>query len=156
MSSSRTTGPSPAVAKLWARRRIADIEADRTLRQISSEDADSQIADIGLRYTLVTSQTSLVAVDNAASRPSDEPLTRAELPIELPAGWDFDALFGQQAMDGKERNAQAPDMGRIAQARAFELPQTAANFATTIRWDLIMCLVGALGLVAVRRARNAN
>jgi len=149
-------GASPAVAKLWARRRITDIEADRTLGQMDSEEADTQIADIGLRYTLVTSQTSLVAVDDTVSRPADAPLTRADLPIELPAGWDFDALFGQQARGGSNSNAQAPDMGRIAQAKAFELPQTATNFATTIRWGLLMCLIGALGLIGVRRSRSAN
>ena len=44
----------------------------------------------------MTRLTSLVAVDKTPSRPDGEPLKLAELPLNLPAGWDFDKVFGEQ------------------------------------------------------------
>jgi Ca-activated chloride channel family protein len=130
--------PSPAVAKLWARRRITDIEADRTLGAIDDDKADAQIAAIGLASGIVTSQTSLVAIDETPSRPAGQGLTSEDLPINLPAGWDFDTLFG-----GKARAAE--------QATGLDLPQTATDFATTIAQGLALLLIGLGGLFLLRR-----
>lgn len=148
--------PSPAVAKLWARHRIEDIETDRILEQVGSEDADQQIAEIGLRYSIVTSQTSLVAVDDMPSRPRDEPLTRAELPINLPAGWDFDTLFSSTASRPAGADEPMPTTRPPSQARAFDLPQTATDFVATIRSGLALCLLGALGLLVMWQRRSVR
>ena len=66
-----------------------DAEVARTTRQASPEDADKTILALALEHQLVTRLTSLVAVDKTPSRPEGEPLKVAELPINLPAGWDF-------------------------------------------------------------------
>ncbi len=142
--------PSEAIAKLWARRRITDIEADRTLGKLSYDEADEAIAEIGLAKGLVTSQTSLVAVDETPSRPAGQGLTRAELPINLPAGWDFETLFGGEAgraaMHNSEEQAAAAE--QVAQ---LDLPQTATGFAATLLNGLVMLLLGLTGLVLMRR-----
>jgi hypothetical protein len=88
---------SPAIAKLWANRRIADIEAQRWSGQIEEEAANDAIAQLGLAFSVVTSQTSLVAVDETPTRPNGAKLTREELPLLLPKGWDFDTLLGKDA-----------------------------------------------------------
>jgi Ca-activated chloride channel family protein len=49
---------------------------------------------LALAHHLVSRLTSLVAVDATPSRPAGAHLTRAELPLDLPAGWDFDKVFG--------------------------------------------------------------
>jgi Ca-activated chloride channel family protein len=85
------------LSKLWARRKIDDAEVSRTLRQASPEDADKTILALALEHQLVTRLTSLVAVDKTPSRPDGAPLKLTELPLNLPAGWDFAKVFGERA-----------------------------------------------------------
>ena len=75
----------------------------RTLRQLSDERADARILEVALAHKLVSSQTSLVAVDRTPSRPEGAPLVRADLPLNLPAGWDFEALFGDTVLPKLEQ-----------------------------------------------------
>jgi Ca-activated chloride channel family protein len=84
------------LSKLWARRKIDDAEIARTMRQAAPEDADKTILALALEHQLVTRLTSLVAVDRTPSRPDGEPLKLAELPLNLPAGWDFAKVFGER------------------------------------------------------------
>ncbi len=85
------------LSKLWARRKIDDAEIARTMRQASPEDADKTILALALKHQLVTRLTSLVAVDKTPSRPNGEPLKLSELPLNLPAGWDFAKVFGERS-----------------------------------------------------------
>ncbi len=60
----------------------------------------------------MTRLTSLVAVDKTPSRPEGEPLKVSELPINLPAGWDFAKLFGERPQlpaTPRERRADNAD-----------------------------------------------
>jgi Ca-activated chloride channel homolog len=82
------------LSKLWARRKIADAEVARTLGQATPEETDRRILALALGHHLVSRLTSLVAVDTTPSRPAGTHLARAELPLNLPAGWDFDKVFG--------------------------------------------------------------
>jgi Ca-activated chloride channel family protein len=84
------------LSKLWARRKIADAEIARTMRQATPDDADKTILALALEHQLVTRLTSLVAVDKTPSRPDGEPLKPTELPLNLPAGWDFAKVFGER------------------------------------------------------------
>ena len=143
---------SPAIAKLWARRKIDDIETDRTRGKIEGEAADKAITVIGLEHSLVTSQTSLVAVDETPSRPAGATLTREELPINLPAGWKFDTLFGGDAAKAAADNAAHPSTENVADpAEAIELPQTATDFERKMITGLALLLFVAGGLTMLRR-----
>lgn len=84
------------LSKLWARRKIADAEVARTLRHATPQEADFRILALALEHGLVTRLTSLVAIDKTPSRPEGARLTRAEVPLNLPAGWDFDKVFGSE------------------------------------------------------------
>ena len=100
------------LSKLWARRKIADAEVARTTRQATPEEADKRILALALDHQLVTRLTSLVAVDKTPSRPDGARLTRADLPLNLPAGWDFDKVFGERPQlpaAPTERRADADD-----------------------------------------------
>src|SRR6516164_5254871 len=78
------------LSKLWARRKITDAEIAQTTRALSADEADKTILALALEHQLVTRLTSLIAVDQTPSRPSGEPLKVSELPLNLPAGWDFE------------------------------------------------------------------
>src|SRR5699024_1492618 len=69
-----TARPGQGIAKLWARRRIREIKTERILGEIDADVAATRITTLGLRYSLVTDKTSLVAVDETPSRPDGEPL----------------------------------------------------------------------------------
>src|SRR6185503_4216962 len=75
------------LSKLWAKRKIGDAEVARTMREMTPEDSDKAI---------LARLTSLVAVDKTPSRPEGEPLKLSELPLNLPAGWDFEKVFGER------------------------------------------------------------
>jgi Ca-activated chloride channel family protein len=83
------------LSKLWARRMITDAEIARTLRKITAEDADNAILRLALEHQLVTRLTSLVAVDRTPSRPEGASLKVTELPLNLPAGWEFAKVFDE-------------------------------------------------------------
>jgi Ca-activated chloride channel family protein len=121
------------LSKLWARRKISDAEVARTTRQISPEDADKTILALALEHQLVTRLTSLVAVDKTPSRPEGEPLKLTELPLNLPAGWDFAKVFGEQPRlpaPPTERRADAGDARLQPAAMKRQLPAVAPTPAT--------------------------
>ncbi|MFB9262312.1 marine proteobacterial sortase target protein [Bradyrhizobium erythrophlei] len=136
------------LSKLWARRKIADAEVARTTLQASVEDADKTILALALEHQLVSRLTSLVAVDKTPSRPDGEPLKLAELPLNLPAGWDFAKVFGERPrlpVAPTERRAEAD--GARVQVAALKRPMpvvTAApatvqlpKTATDAEWKMI-------------------
>jgi Ca-activated chloride channel family protein len=120
------------LSKLWARRKIADAEIARTMRQEPPEEADKTILALALEHQLVTRLTSLIAVDKTPSRPAGERLKLAALPINLPAGWDFEKIFGESAKPlspPAERRTDAPDarLQAIAAKRALPVVTTVPN-----------------------------
>ena len=84
------------LSKLWARRKITDAEMARRRDPATTADADRRILALALDHHLVSRLTSLVAVDATPSRPEGARLTRAELPLNLPVGWEFDKVFGER------------------------------------------------------------
>jgi Ca-activated chloride channel family protein len=123
------------LSKLWARRKIDDAEIARTLRQTAPEDADRTILALALEHQLVTRLTSLVAVDKTPSRPAGEALKLAELPLNLPAGWDFAKVFGERPKlpsPPAERRADAGDAltQLVAAKRALPVATAMPNTVT--------------------------
>jgi Ca-activated chloride channel homolog len=100
------------LSKLWARRMIDDAETARTMRRMKPEDADNAILSLALEHRLVTRLTSLIAVDKTPSRPQGEPLRVSELPLNLPAGWDFAKLFGERAQPPSPTTERRTDNGK--------------------------------------------
>jgi Ca-activated chloride channel family protein len=143
-----TAQDSPAVGKLWANRRIAEVEAERAAGQIEDAAADEAVAKLGLDYAIVTRRTSLIAVDETPSRPAGAKLTREELPLPLPAGWDFDALFG---LNGEAGDAPRAAAEGATQSEAIDLPQTATGYMAGLLKGLATLAAGLVGLRALRR-----
>jgi Ca-activated chloride channel homolog len=166
------------LSKLWARRKIADSEIARTLRQVTPDEADQRILALALEHHLVTRLTSLVAVEQTPSRPDGARLTRADVPLNLPAGWEFDKVFGGErapAPAPAERRADVTPAGRadvyaaVAVARSPQpaarrfaavatprngatLPKTATDAELRLWFGLALCCASLL-LVVIRRRR---
>jgi len=127
------------LSKLWARRKIADAEVARTLRQATPEATDRRVLALALQHHLVSRLTSLVAVDTTPSRPASMHLTRAELPLNLPAGWEFDKVFGTSgdrvrdpAPRREDRTDVAPGVQHADAARPAAPPAPAQPRALTM------------------------
>ncbi len=125
--------PGPGVSKLWARRKIADAEVARTLREATPAETDRRVLDLALDHHLVSRLTSLVAVDATPSRPDGARLSRTELPLNLPAGWDFDKVFGERPSlppsprrGSRRRDAACPPRGRQHARRGVPAGRRAA------------------------------
>ncbi|MDP1701361.1 MAG: marine proteobacterial sortase target protein [Aestuariivirga sp.] len=136
------------ISKLWARRRIADFEVASTLGTLTSDAANKAILAMALDHQIVSSQTSLVAVDKTPKRPAGEKLTRADIPLNLPAGWDYDWVFGDDKPAAEQRDAQLEFMqlallqkpAAIPAQQQVMLPQTAtpAEFLLLIAGFLLV------------------
>jgi len=120
--------PASGVARLWARDRIAAVEETR-FQGADWRSVDAQVLETALAFDLVTRLTSLVAVDRTPARPDGETLETREVPLMLPDGWDFDAVFGE-AMPGP---APAPMMQRASFAMLAPAapPPPAADASTS-------------------------
>ncbi|WP_025089542.1 marine proteobacterial sortase target protein [Ochrobactrum intermedium] len=155
------------ISKLWARRKIDDAEVELTLGKISQDAADARILRLALEHHLVSRLTSLVAVDKTPSRPAHTPLTRADIPLQLPASWDYDKLFGIRAERNVEEHASMDVNGVSAPVRSQErlaspsspsqpllLPQTATPATLLLMQGLVSMLVGLFVLWFFRRREN--
>jgi Ca-activated chloride channel family protein len=156
------------LSKLWARRRISDAEVARTLRQASPEEADKAILALALEHQLVTRLTSLVAVDQTPSRPEGEPLKLTALPINLPAGWDFEKIFGERpklAAAPVERRAGADGHVEVAALQRplplavpamITLPKTATDAELSMILGALLLALSLMLLVFNRRPALAR
>ncbi len=81
---------------------------------MTPEAADAAILRLALDHGLTTRLTSLVATDATPRRPAGA-LARTDLPLNLPAGWDFEAVFGT---DQPRAPAPAPILRKAALAPA--------------------------------------
>lgn len=82
------------VSKLWARSKITSIESTR-YKGANEGDIDVAVLKVALDHHLVSRLTSLVAVDVTPSRPVGTDLNSHEMPTNLPHGWNFEKVFGE-------------------------------------------------------------
>ena len=151
------------------------------MRQITPEEADKAILALALEHQLVTRLTSLVAVDRTPSRPDGARLTRADLPLNLPAGWDFDKVFGGARPPVRCRQSAGPTPNRCtrpqrdAYARVTVstapkpvaprpivpggqsgviLPKTATDAELRLWFGLLLCVASLILICVWHRRRN--
>jgi uncharacterized tellurite resistance protein B-like protein len=83
------------IDRLYARTKIETLLSN--LAEGASVDAvREEVIELGLSHHLVTQHTSLVAVEEKVSRPQEEGVTSAPVPSNLPAGWVYDSVFGNE------------------------------------------------------------
>jgi Ca-activated chloride channel homolog len=155
------------IAKLWARRRIDDVEVAQTLGTITPQEADKRILALALEHHLVSRVSSLVAVDKTPARQPGERLTQADIPLNLPAGWDYDKVFGKDLNEPLklERDAKhdftliAMTKDRVVEQpnaiKAVDLPQTATPSELLMLLGAMLALLAIVFAVLARRVRLA-
>lgn len=147
------------LSKLWAKRKIGDAEVARTMREMTPEESDKAILALALDHQIVTRLTSLVAVDKTPSRPEDTPLKLSELPINLPAGWDFAKVFGErQPLPTQLRERHADARNQPAARRptprapdAIRLPKTATSAELKMIGGFILIVLALILFMFNRR-----
>jgi Ca-activated chloride channel family protein len=77
----------------WTRAKIAFLMDQRRAGAPEAAVRDA-VLDLALRHHLVSAYTSLVAVDVTPARPDGAPLASHALETNLPAGWQYEAVFG--------------------------------------------------------------
>lgn len=82
----------PNLPKLWARKRLERLYVFPG----AAEDSRAQILQLGMKYSLLTSVTSFVAVDELARNPDGA--TDVKQPLPLPAGVSNSAVGGLRPM----------------------------------------------------------
>jgi Ca-activated chloride channel family protein len=156
-------GEGSGIAKLWARRKIDDAEVAQSTGRIPSTEADRRILALALEHHLVSRVTSLVAVDRTPARPAGEPLRQSDIPINLPAGWDFDKVFGGEPVLEKDAMLDAKliavSMTRPSLAGTpkpiVKLPQTATFSELFLRLGVLLLAMAAALLAVAGRMRLA-
>jgi Ca-activated chloride channel homolog len=126
----KTGRDAAGVGVLWARDKIAAL-SEALATQGGGDEARGEIVKLALAHHLVSRYTSLVAVDRAPARPADEDLKTMSVPLNLPEGQSYEAIFG-------------PAIG--------ELPQGATDSRLHIALGLVFMLAGLLLLLLRRRA----
>jgi Ca-activated chloride channel family protein len=158
------------LSKLWARRKIDDAEIARTMREATPSEADKTILALALEHQLVTRLTSLVAVDKTPSRPDGETLKLTELPLNLPAGWEFAKVFGERpkpVSPPAERRADGDARVQLATLKrplpvvtaapnTIKLPKTATDAELKMIAGSILLALGLILLVFNRRQTFAR
>ncbi len=81
------------INRLWARRKITSL-MDEKARGASEDEVRPQIIEVAKAHHLVSKYTSLVAVDVTPSRPDGTGLKSGAVPTILPAGWQYEKVFG--------------------------------------------------------------
>ncbi len=116
--------PVEGVAAHWARHRIQQL-SDRAGNGIADEQARARTLSTALDYGLLSSQTSLVAVDRTPRRSRDAALERHDLPTNLAHGRELEGFF-----DARSTRA---------------MPETdGGSFQSALRGMLALLLVGLL------------
>ncbi|MGJ8564406.1 MAG: marine proteobacterial sortase target protein [Alphaproteobacteria bacterium] len=140
------------ISTLWARQKIADLE-DQRFDRSQAASLDEAILETALNYHLVSRLTSLVAVDVTPSRPMGEGLTQRAVPTQLPEGWDFAALTGNERSIRPPSSAPASSPAPVPSAnKPVAMPGTASpHMFLLFLGGLLMALSG----IVSRRFRRA-
>ena len=138
---------------LWARGRIETLsDAIRRARHTATpqDELRQNAVTLALDHHLVSAYTSLVAVDLTPVRPAGTPMQHGEVPANLPAGWEYDALTGQP----RQAHAAMAAIGAAVPGYAGPvLARTATPAPVQLLIGLVLLAVGFLLLLSRRGSR---
>ncbi len=128
--------PTIGIAALWARAKIEAV-SDQLRRGADPASVRGKIVEIALHYHLLSEHTALIAVDPMPARPAEAQLVTADVPLNLPAGWRYESVFGDRAttqmIKSKLRDQEA----------ALALPATALGIDGRVLIGLLLLLAAA-------------
>ncbi len=83
------------IPAVWARSKIAALMNQMYQKSQSKADIRKAIIKTAREHHLVSKFTSLVAVDVTPARPMETALQSHAMAVNLPAGWNYDKVFGK-------------------------------------------------------------
>jgi Ca-activated chloride channel family protein len=93
-----TESDNEVLAPLWARAKVESvINRAGPHRSLSPTDSERTVADLGLRYQLLTPLTSFVAVERERKTKGD-PAKPVAVPVEMPEGVSHEGVFGSSGV----------------------------------------------------------
>ncbi len=95
----------PGIAALWARKKIRTV-MDSRAQGVEEEVIRKEVLSTALVHHLVSKYTSLVAVEQTNSRPSDKELRQTAMKTNLPAGWQANRIFAGTARTASSAQLQ--------------------------------------------------
>jgi Ca-activated chloride channel family protein len=116
-----TVVPTGALATTWARAHVLDLEDDLDAGLGDRAGLTQHIIDTSLRFHVLSRFTAYVAIDQAAVIDGSSPTRRVIQPVDLPAGWDPEAvgLARRQASPIAFRTGASPVPRRASRAAAY-------------------------------------
>ena len=133
----RTQPKHGVLSKTWARKKIEDISAQ--MYYADTPEVIEEITQVALTYRLMSQYTSFVAVDESEVQLASQqakPPRRVLVPVPLPAGVEFDGIFGRNVAleaDASVAYMRSPDLGKhdffifLYFKTAFEWRQSSAG-----------------------------
>ena len=135
--------PTVGIAALWARSKIEAV-SDQLRRGTDPESVRAKIVEIALKHHLLSEHTSLIAVDPMPARPAEARLVSASVPLNLPAGWRYESVFGDASLTQTIRSKLHD------QEAALALPATALGIDGRVLTGLMLLLAAAALVIAFR------
>jgi Ca-activated chloride channel family protein len=149
------------VAKLWARQKVAQLMMEARQGQLTPGEVKTAVVQVALAHELVTTHTSLVAVDRDVARPPDAHLITHQLETNVPAGWSLPSMKEEGILPRwlVQHQGQMPEhvmpLVHVPTLVALALPQT----ATAAPLHLLIGFMGlclCCGAYFLRRQRRCD
>lgn len=126
---------NPAISTLWARKKISGLMNEYRLGDKSVKE---DIVSMAIDHRLITKFTSFVAVENLIVNPKHD-LASLAIPVDLPQGWDYEAVFGNPDAYKMRTASLNGDEIQLKQKK-MKLPQTATSYP--LQFILGLLLIG--------------
>ncbi len=152
------------IGKLWGRRKISEIEG-QYFQANNWNVLDQDILKTAMKYGLISKMTSLVAVDITPTRPTGTDYNSQKIALNLPAGWDFEKVFGPDYTSAPEQLEDASisflhalaasdtplENPASAKAKSIPLPATATTAELKIILGILLLLATVFFMLASRK-----
>ena len=126
-----------AISTLWGRKKISSLMNEYRLGDTSVKQS---IIDVAMDHNLITKFTSFIAVENQIVNPSHQ-LAKVAIPVPLPKGWDYDAIFKNPNQYKLHLSSNQMDTPKNKQ---MHLPQTATSYPLQFMVGFILLLLGVI------------
>ncbi len=149
----------PGIAALWGREKIASLMSELRRAGEGRDAIRAEIVKTALKFGLVSTFTSLVAVDETPARPEGVKLVSKDVPANLPEGWSREHITGERTPppDAVIRTFDRTDATMAphvaaAGAQLATLPQTATAGPLLVVFGIVIMVLG-VALTTRRRLR---
>ena len=153
------------VAKLWAREHIRGYEMLRN-SSLANDDVKekliSSILALALDFQLISSQTSLVAVDVTPTRKPGEHFYSQQISNNLPKGWDAKYWFPENNQILRKASFSPTELLMLnnsdfnnSRSNRIGMPKTSLNWRTSIYSGFLLLLIGSALLFWISRRRRS-